>query len=1177
MGYHFGMAVRFVIGRAGAGKTAHCLASVRQHLKTSAESDERLILLVPEQASLQTERALLSHPDVGATHRAEVLSFQRLAFRILQRGGVARRRALSSVGRALVLRHLLGELHSRLTLYRRTERCPGLVQELARAVSEFLAEAVEPDALDGSRAIDARDPLLRHKLDDLRILYAAYLAFLGDDKLDPSLSLALAREHLDQWPELSSARVWVDGFAGFTGQQRRLLVELGRRVRGMEVTVMADPEYAVRAGDAVPIEPTDQFGKIQRMHLELRADFAAAGVDVIAPLLLRPDPLPRFARRPALARLERLFFAEGDAAPSGASRDVTLVTASDRRAEADYVASLICHLVREGRGAIRYRDIAVILRDMGPYHDLLSALLAERRIPFFIDRRRPTSHHPAVELLRGLIAMVERPFRLSAMRLLLKTGMLGIDDAAADALENYLLACGLEGPEIWRQAQSWHAPGTSPLDRPDDALSPAAAERLNRIDRARRAVVERLAAWYDAAASGACTGAEWARRLKDALDSLKAADRLAQWADRADADGNLDLAEEHRQITRDIAGFLDDLCASLGDERMDVSRLGEVVEAGLSELTLGLAPPMLDQVLVGSIERSRHPEIKIAIVMGFNEGSFPHVGSEDAILNDEDRDWLREQGVQVGVTRRQRALEESLLAYTALTRASDRAYVTYALADADGQALRPSPYVVALRQACPDLRELHVDDGFRSRRTWNVWTSRDLAGRLAFEFRHRPAVAAEADADTRELWNDVYEAARRAEDLQRPLAKVLAALAYRNDARLSGAVTRRLVKEPLLASVSRLEMFAACPFQHFASYGLRLEERKEAALAAVDVGTIHHAILEEFVREVASRGQSLGALDDATMWDLLESGRATVEATVREAGTELGPRDLYMLRRSAADLRRVLGGQRRAARAGRFRPRAAELAFGLNEPGSLPALDIVTPKGRKARLRGFIDRVDLAELADETLGVVIDYKRTRDKRLDLSSVYHGLSLQLPGYLLVLADRGRTLGGRAIQPAAAFYVSLIETYRAVDHPSDAEEADADAAGVFAPRGVLNMDRMEALDAGFAGSGRSEVYHAARKRDGGIARVDASDAVEADDFRRLLEHTRRRLGEWADGVLDGEVAVRPYRMGDFSPCGWCKYAAVCRFESGRTPVRDLPALKRSEVFDRLRAAAAPAGGG
>ena len=285
-----------------------------------------------------------------------------------------------------------------------------------------------------------------------------------------------------------------------------------------------------------------------------------------------------------------------------------------------------------------------------------------------------------------------------------------------------------------------------------------------------------------------------------------------------------------------------------------------------------------------------------------------------------------------------------------------------------------------------------------------------------------------------------------------------------------------------------------------------------------------------------------------------------------------------MLKRSAADLGRVLEAQRRAARAGRFRPRAAEQAFGFGEPGNLPALDIVTPKGRKARLRGFIDRVDLAELADEMLGVVIDYKRTREKRLDLSRVYHGLSLQLLGYLLVLADRGQTLGGRPIQPAAAFYVSLIEGYRPVDHPSDVEEENAGTTGAFAPRGVLDIGRMDALDAAFEGSGRSEVYKAARKKaDGGIAWIDASDAAESSDFRRLLEHTRRRLGQWADGVMDGQVAVRPYRLGTFSPCGWCPYAAVCRFESGITPVRDLEALKRSQVFELLQRGHAAAKGG
>ena len=52
-----------------------------------------------------------------------------------------------------------------------------------------------------------------------------------------------------------------------------------------------------------------------------------------------------------------------------------------------------------------------------------------------------------------------------------------------------------------------------------------------------------------------------------------------------------------------------------------------------------------------------------------------------------------------------------------------------------------------------------------------------------------------------------------------------------------------------------------------------------------------------------------------------------------------------------------------------------------------------------------------------------------------------------------------------------------------------------------------------------------------------------------------------------MLDGDVGVRPYRLGTLSPCSWCGMAAVCRFEMGLCDVRFLDSLKRSEVFDLL----------
>ena len=67
--------------------------------------------------------------------------------------------------------------------------------------------------------------------------------------------------------------------------------------------------------------------------------------------------------------------------------------------------------------------------------------------------------------------------------------------------------------------------------------------------------------------------------------------------------------------------------------------------------------------------------------------------------------------------------------------------------------------------------------------------------------------------------------------------------------------------------------------------------------------------------------------------------------------------------------------------------------------------------------------------------------------------------------------------------------------------------------------------------------------------------------------LLNRVITKLGSLADGILDGDVTVAPYRLRKFSPCNWCSFRSVCRFEFGQDQVRSFPDLKRQEVFAEL----------
>ncbi|MCC7291309.1 MAG: exodeoxyribonuclease V subunit gamma [Phycisphaerales bacterium] len=1168
------MPVRFLLGRAGAGKTHACLEGIRAHLREDAVGGGRLLFLVPEQAALQMERALLAPSDLRVAHRAEVLSFTRLAHRILEHAGPLHARAISESARAMVLRRLIEQHRTRLKYYGRCSRLVGLTKQMGRAFAELLSEMVLPADLtptpSSAAALAETDEIAADsahpaKLQDLSLLFEAYLEYLGTQRLDPSQHLHAARRCLPQCSWLEGAELWVDGFATMGGQEKGLLVDLARRCRETTLSLLVDPAQ-LRAGSPPPAdEDRGLFALTAQTLRDWESLFRRAGLEVAAPVILEASPLPRYRHAPRLAALEASIFDAGSAAAAQPSvvDEIRAVVLPDRRLEVEYAVSQLLAWVRDASPPCRFRDIAVIARDLAPYHDLLAAALTARGVPYFIDRRRPIAHHPLIELLRALTAMAAEPYRLEWMRLLLKTGLAELTVEAADELENFLIEHGLTGAAAWRGEDWRHAPRSR-----REAAEPAEYEamRLRRVNAARRTLMERLDPWLKAAsAAGRGNGMDWSEKLAAALDGWKAFDQLEQWAQDAESSGRIAEAQEHRQVMAEVSAFLEDLGFAFADAELGAAELSELIETGLSDLTMGLAPPTLDQVLVGSIERSRHPELKCVILIGFNDGQFPARHAEEPILSDEDRDRLARRGVELSRSRRERILDERLLAYIALTRPSRRLLISCAAADESGKELRPSPYFSDLAALLPGGEPVAVVDPATARQTWDVQTARDLAGRVAREFRTRPAPAVD-DPVVRTRWNTLYAAARANGAFAAAARKPLISLSPPREDRLSDDIARRLLGPPLRTSVTALETFASCPFRFLARHGLRLTQRAESGLEPMDVGAIHHAILEDFVSTAAAEGREVTDLAGDQIGAHLEASWHRVCARLAPALEETAARDAYAIHRAQETVERSWRVQRAAAAAGRARPRRAEAPFGFDAPGSMPAWTWTTPKGREVRLRGYIDRVDLAEWLDETLGVVIDYK-SGEKKLDLSRAWHGLSLQLIAYLLVLAEHGETLAGRRVRPLASLYVNLRPGYERVQHPREAKSAEDGVRGEQKARGLIHAALADALEAVPPGA-RAKYYSLHVKQDGSLGRPDSNDALEDDDFQAVLSHTRRRMGELADGILDGDAGVRPCRLRQYSPCSFCEYSSVCRYEMGISRTRFLDGMRRMEAVSRMR---------
>ena len=452
--------------------------------------------------------------------------------------------------------------------------------------------------------------------------------------------------------------------------------------------------------------------------------------------------------------------------------------------------------------------------------------------------------------------------------------------------------------------------------------------------------------------------------------------------------------------------LLDDFVGGLGDEPMSVQQFQATIEAGLEAFSLPLIPPVVDQVVVGSVDRSRQPDITAAFVLGFNEGLFPHRPAADVMLGDQDRDLLSRIDEACDLmTGRQKLFDERLLAYIALTRASRYVWVSYALSDENGKTLSPSPYLRALQMSLPGLKARHLPDPLvcldveQVGTAWQGATGVVLAGRSLCS---EDSVPGDGDSElgdegsspatqhsalsTRESAGlDEWIALARRMNADAVLAgqirRVASACDYGNACTIRPGQAASLLGDRIACSVSQLQEYAVCPYRYFAHYVLRLQERPEFESAAVESGSFYHRILYRIATGARQQGRSLRTLPHEALVELVSR---TTDEELRAVTEELpmtGGREAYLLDRAKVDINTALRGHLALWKDSMFDPAALEVGFGIKD--GPPALTLVTPKGRAATLRGKIDRIDAASLGEANLLAVIDYKRSSRYRLRL--------------------------------------------------------------------------------------------------------------------------------------------------------------------------------------------------
>lgn len=1139
------MSLRFYFGPSGSGKSHRIYEEIMQ--RAAQEPGRNFLIIVPDQFTMQTQKDLVMRSDRGGILNIDVLSFGRLSHRILEEVGTKEMPVLDDTGKSLVLQKIAADLKEQLPAMGSLLHKQGYIHEVKSAISEFMQYGISTQDMDKLIANAEKRGALAMKLRDLKTLYRGFQDYIRDHFITTEETLDVLRRSLVKSKILPDSVVVFDGFTGFTPIQNRLIQELMRVCEETIVTVTIGEEE----------DPYQMDGEQKLFHLSKKtvADLvklaAEAEVKRGEDVFVKGGP-NRFAEAPALCYLEQNLFRYQYEPYMEKQREIRMFEALSPREEVHQTALYIRKLIREE--GLTYRDIAVVIGDLEGYASYVETEFGQLEIPCFLDRTRGIVLNPMIEYIKSALQLYIRDFSYDTVFHFLRSGMADISREEIDELENYVIRTGARGYRTYsrlftrKTEEMQQGSGQDDTERAEETM-----ERLNRIRQQFADTVEILHMAPRAKAG------EYVDHLYDFLEQNQVQQKLLNYQQRFEQEGDLAKAREYAQIYRLVMDLLDQIYELLGEEEISLQEFADILEAGFGEITVGTIPQNVDRIVVGDMERTRLKQVKVLFFLGVNDGNIPKNASKGGIISDMDREFLIESGTEMAPSPRQQMYIQRLYLYLNMTKPSERLYLSYAKVNSDGKGIRPSYLIDTVRKLFPQLA---VEYPQNRSRIEQIEGRQEGARYLAEELREY------ADGTLREEERQDFYLMYRAYEADPEGRDRLTAAAFRRykESGLSRIVARALYGRQLENSVSRLETYAACACRHFLQYGLSLQEREEFGFEVSDMGNVYHAVLENFAGKLAESGRTWWDFEENFATQAIKEAVEGYAATYGETVLYSSARNEYAITRMSRILTRTVLTLQQHLKQGSFQPDDYELSFRFAE--DLNSIHVDLSEEEKMHLQGRIDRIDVSEDAEHVYVKVIDYK-SGNKKFDLAALYYGLQLQLVVYMNAAMElESRKHPDKEIVPAALLYYHIDDPTIETPVELTQEQINEEILTKLRMNGVVNSDPavVERLDRFL--QDKSKVIPVEKKKDGSFSA--RSGILSREELQVVSAYVDTKIRQIGREILDGKIAANPYEKGNEEACTYCAYKKVCGFD-GSIPgyeKRQLEDLDKQTLMQRMQ---------
>ena len=1151
--------VHFILGRIGTGKTYKILNEIKDEC-TKTPTGNPIFIITPEQMTFHTEYQLLLMNEGNSMIRANALSFNRLAHRIMQEVGGLSRYHLDEVGKAMLLQKIMTANSDNLGVFAKYIKKPGFIKKMDELFSEFKNYQLDTTNL-REKLDDAQlQPCALQKITTLVNIYEEFNETTLKQYLTTEDYFTLLIEAIDKSELIKTADIWIDGYHTFSAQEQAIIHKLAQNSKSITIALTA----CENDQSALWNTTRTTYNKLKDALQHLKPNVTQLNA-----------PPTSSNRSHAITHLEQNFMQIG--APTGQIANISLLTAPSRRLELEEVAKRIHQLTRHKD--VPLSNIAIYSSNPQADHRLYNAIFAKHDIPHFLDYKESMMIHPIINLLHKIFDIFTANWSKGAIFTVLKSGLFvdvknfaeGASYEATvakhlediDMLENYVLARNIRKHD-WTSGAEWIYSKYGSVKQTDEELE--VQIRLNQIKQ--QLIIPLLE--FEGKFKDAHTVTHLATTVFEFLEQLEIPKKLQLLINTAQMCENQKEKKQHEQVWAKLLQILEQVVEVAGDDEMPLADFIQIFKTGLEQLTFATVPPALDALQIGDITRSRYQlatnfsnkknyGIKHVFVIGVNDGVLPSVPAESSLLSEKEREALTSIGIQLAPSLVQSQQDEIFSLYTILASASESITLSYSN-ELEGH---PSYIFTHIQNIFPNVKVVDVtcDNPYERLTTKKALFDKTLLNmKLSSNMStyHEPIL-------------QYYE---RTDQIQYQLLR--RAVGYENQASgLSPELTKEIYGEEIEASVSRIEMFNNCQFAHFMSYGLRLRERDLFELTMPDIGSLYHEALKHISMLIKRDRRSFASLSDSECRQLAQMGVAeTIKKYRAFAILESSERMNSLKYKLTAVVQKTITALSQQGKKSEFKESFFELRFGKNIEDPRNAGIKTNPQkigDYTFSLKGIIDRIDTAKVGDKTYLRVVDYKSGK-KELELDSVYYGLSLQLLTYLDVALGGLNTNNANA----GALYFHIHNPYTQINEEiltnDDLESmlwaqqsADYRMTGYLPENYEVAIMSDTDLEEGVAT--KSDVVPITLKKDQTFA-VRGNKILKPDDFDVLRIFANKKIEDAVAEMTAGNLMINPSSHKASKACDWCKFKAVCKFDSMHNKHRNLPKVKQEDALMSIK---------